>query len=55
MCWDLIRVGGEACDRVVSLEFGLIYVNPLALHFLLNLHVINANNIDSFGQNSEGN
>jgi hypothetical protein len=51
MCWELIRVGRGTCKTIVGLEFGLIYVNPLALHFSMNFHAINANNIHSYGQN----
>jgi hypothetical protein len=54
MCWELIKVGGGACNILVGLKFGLTYVNPLALHFSLNFHVINANNIDYSGQNTVG-
>ena len=29
MCLELIRVGGGACNTIVGLEFGLIYMNHL--------------------------
>ena len=54
MYLELIRIGGGACNTAAGLEFGLIYMNPLALHFSLNFHFINANNKGSFGQNSLG-
>lgn len=50
MWLELIRVGGGACNTVMGLEFELIYANPLALHFALNFHVINANSKGSFGK-----
>ena len=49
MWLELIRVSGGACNTVMGLEFELIYANPLALHFSLNFHVINANSKGSFG------
>lgn len=56
MWLELIRVDGGACNTVMGLEFELIYANPLALHFSLNFHVINANNNrGSFGRSSLGN
>jgi hypothetical protein len=32
MCLELIRIGGGACNTLVGQEFGLIYMNPVALH-----------------------
>ena len=43
MYLELIKVGGGACNTVVGLKLGMIHMDPFALHFLLNFHVIIAN------------
>jgi hypothetical protein len=47
-------VGGRACITIMGLEFGSIYIDPLALHFSLTFHVIDANIRSYVGQNTLG-